>query len=105
MTNVYDCGPINIQQGNSARINVEFLSSRGVLTVPASANAEITYLNLSLASVTETVALSETNDFFTGVWSSTSASLGIAIYVITASGSTTPQATGQLRIIERQSTF
>ncbi len=101
---VYRQGPINIQQGNSAAFAVEFLDSDGELTVPLTANLQISYVNLTNSTVTETVALSETNEFFTGIWSSTSAALGLATWVATGT-STDASATGQLRILQRQSTY
>lgn len=102
---VYESGPINIQQGNSATFTVEFISSLSELTVPSSAYVTISYVDLSAASVSETFDLTEDNSFFTGTWSSTSASLGLATWIAYASNSTASQATGQLRIIQRQSTY
>ena len=102
---VYDSGPINIQQGNSANFTVEFLSSLNELTVPSSAYIHISYTNLSASSVSEDFDLTENNSFFTGTWSSTSAALGLATWIAYAAGSTTGQATGQLRIVQRQSTY
>lgn len=102
---VYISGPINIEAGNSAVFTIEFLSSIGELVVPSTANLTVTYVNTSNVGVTDTVSLSETNSFFTGTWSSTSASLGLATWEATMSGSTVVQATGQLRILQRQSTY
>ena len=92
-------GPVNISQGNSAKFIIEFLSS-GVLTVPSSGNLVVSYTNLSNTSVNDTVDLTVSNSFFTGIWSSASAALGTATWVLTAAGSTSTQQTGQLRIIE-----
>lgn len=100
----YISGPINIQQGNSANFTIEFLDDSGDLTVPSSADLSVTYTNTSNASQTDSVTLSNSNSFFTGTWSSTSANLGIATWIATAA-STVTQATGQLRIIQRQSTL
>lgn len=100
----YNSGPINIQQGNSANFTIEFLDDDGDLTVPSSANLSITYTNTSNTSQTDSVTLTNSNSFFTGTWSSTSAALGLATWEATAA-STTVQATGQLRIIQRQSTY
>lgn len=102
---VYQSGPVNIQQGNSATFNVEFLDSDGVLTVPSTALIVVTYTNTSNTSQSDSVDLTESNSFFTGTWSSTSAALGLATWVATMAGSTETQATGQLRILQRQSTY
>lgn len=91
-------GPINITSGNSARFVIEFLSS-GTLTVPSSGNLTVTYTNTANASQTDTVSLTQTNSFFLGVWSSTSAALGLATWNLTAAGSTVTQQTGQIRIV------
>ena len=102
---VYNSGPVNIEQGNSVDFAVEFLDSTGALTVPSAGSLSIAYTNTSNASATETVTLANVNSFFTGTWSSTSAALGLATWQATATGSTVVQATGQLRIIQRQSTY
>ncbi len=102
---VYASGPINIEQGNTAQFTVEFLSSTGELTVPSSADLNISYTNILNASVTDNVSLTLTDSFFTGTWSSTSAALGLATWVTTMAGSTLTQASGQLRILQRQSTY
>lgn len=102
---VFDSGPINIQQGNSASFTVEFLSSIGELSVPSSAYITVSYTDITNTSVSETVDLTNTNSFFTGTWSSTSAALGLATWIAIAATSTTTQATGQLRIVQRQSTY
>lgn len=102
---VYNSGPINIEVGNSAYFTIEFISSVGELIVPSSANLTVTYVNTSNVGVTDTVSLSETNSFFSGTWSSTSAALGLATWQATMAGSTVVQATGQLRILQRQSTY
>lgn len=102
---VFESGPINIQQGNSANFTVEFISSLGVLTVPSSAYISISYTNLSATSVSEDFDLTEENSFFVGTWSSTSAALGLATWNAYSANSTTAQATGQIRVIQRQSTW
>lgn len=101
---VFISGPINIEQGNSASFAIEFLDSSGDLTVPSSADLSITYVNTSNISTTDSVTLTEDNSFWTGTWSSASAALGLATWVATG-GSTTISATGQLRILQRQSTL
>lgn len=102
---VYNSGPVNIEAGNTANFAVEFLDTSGAVTVPSTCNFTISYTNLSNATATETVTMTQSNSFFTGSWSSTSAALGLATWVATMSGSTAVQATGQLRIIQRQSTY
>lgn len=102
---VYQSGPVNIQQGNSANFLVEFLDSDGNLTVPSTGLITVTYTNTSNASQSDSVELSESNSFFTGTWSSTSAALGLATWVATMAGSTETQATGQIRVLQRQSTL
>lgn len=99
---VYESGPINIQQGNSATFTVEFMSSLNELTVPSSAYITIAYVDLSAASISESFDLSEENSFFTGTWSSTSAALGLATWSVYAANSSVAQRQGQLRIINRQ---
>ena len=102
---VYVSGPINIEKGNTAYFSIEFLSSVGELTTPSSANMTVAYTNTSNASVTDTVSLTLSNSFFSGSWSSTSAALGLATWQATMAGSTVVQATGQLRILQRTSTY
>jgi len=104
MTTVYNSGPINIEQGNSASFAVEFLDSSGNITVPSSGTLTITYTNTSNTTQTDTVSLTNNNSFFTGTWSSTSAALGTATWIATMAGSADTQATGQIRVIERQAT-
>lgn len=101
----YISGPVNIEKGNSASFTIEFLNASGVLTTPSTANLTVAYTNTSNASVTDTVSLTQSNSFFTGTWSSTSAALGLATWEATMAGSTVIQATGQLRILQRQSTY
>lgn len=102
---VYQSGPFNIQEGNSASFVVEFLSSNEILTVPSTTNFTVTYTNTAFATQVDTVTLTEVNSYFNGTWSSTSAALGLAVWSVTATGSTLVQDTGQLRIISRQSTL
>lgn len=99
---VFLSGPINIQAGNTASFAVEFLDSDGAITTPSTTNMTITYTDTSYASATETIDLTAENSIYTGTWSSTSAALGLATWQVTATGSTEVQATGQIRIIERQ---
>lgn len=99
---VYRSGPFNIEQGNSANFTVEFFDSTGFLSIPSAATMTLTYVNLSAATQVDTVALSPTGSFFTGVWSSTSAALGLANWVATTSFSSVQTAIGQIRVIQRQ---
>ncbi len=101
----YQSGGFDIQQGNTAAFVVEFLSSAGILTVPATTNMTVTYTNTANSSTVDTVLLTEVNNFFNGSWSSTSAALGYATWSVTATGSTLVQDTGLLRIIQRRSTL
>lgn len=102
---VYNSGPVNLEQGNTANFTVQYLDSSGDLTVPSTTNFTVAYTNTSNASQTDTVTLTEDNSFFTGSWSSTSAALGLATWEATMSGSTEVQATGQIRVLQRQSTY
>ena len=103
MTVVYNSGPVNIEQGNTANFAVEFLDSSGNLTVPSGGTISISYLNTSNIVTTATVTLTNENSFFTGTWSSTGAALGLATWSAYMTGDTTVQATGQIRVIQRQS--
>jgi hypothetical protein len=91
-------GPVNITQNNSAQFAIEFLSNNS-LTVPSSGNLTVAYTNTSNVMQTDTVALALNNSFYQGIWSSTSAVLGLATWVLTAAGSTSVQQTGQIRVI------
>ncbi len=102
---IYQSGPFNIEQGNTAAFVVEFLSSAGILTVPSTTRFIVTYTNTSNSSTVDTVTLTEVNNFFNGSWSSTSAALGLATWSVTATGSTLVQDSGQLRIIQRRSSY
>ena len=98
----FQSGPVNIQQGNRASFIVEFLDSNGSLTVPSSGTMTITFTNTSGSTASTTIALTATNSFFTGTWLlSSTASLGLATWEATAPGITSPAATGQIRVIDR----
>lgn len=94
-----DWGPVPITQGRSAFFTAEFLDANGNISVPSGATLSITYNNLSNASVTESVTLTQSGSFFTGTWSSTSATYGLANWSVTATGNSTASQTGQIRII------
>lgn len=102
---VYNSGPVNIEQGNSANFTVSFLDSSGNPTTPSTCHFTVAYTNTSNASTTDTVTMTESNGFFTGTWSSTSAALGLATWQVTMTGSTEVQAAGQVRVLQRQSTY
>lgn len=90
----------NITQGNSARFVVEFLDSDQALTVPSSATLTITYVDRSaLTSTSTSIALTQTNSFFLGTWSSTGAALGLATWSVSAP-SLSSAATGTIRVID-----
>jgi hypothetical protein len=95
-----DFGPINIVQGNSAQFMVEFVDVNGNLTVPSSGTVYVSYTTTANTAETDTVALALNNSFFTGIWSSALATLGLATWQVFAAGSTVVQQTGQLRIID-----
>jgi hypothetical protein len=101
----FNSGPVNIQYGNSAAFVVEYLTSSGALTVPLSGAISVTYTNTSGSSVVDTVTLSQNNNFFTGIWGTSLASLGLATWVATAGGGSTTWATGQIRVLQRASTY
>jgi hypothetical protein len=95
-----DLGPVNIRQGNSAEFVAEFFDSNNRITIPSGATLSITYTNTGNASQTDTVTLGAVNSFFTGVWSSSGASLGLANWSVFASGNSTAAQVGLIRIIE-----
>lgn len=97
-------GPINIEQGNSAFFTLEFQSSTGDLITPSTATLTVAYTNLSNASQTDSVSLTLADSFWCGTWSSTSAALGLATWTAT-SGVSTATGQGQIRVIQRQSTY
>ncbi len=103
---VFRSGPDNIEQNNSAAFVVEFFDANGFLAVPPSASMTVTYVNTSYATQTDTLVLVNkgalSGSVFTGTWSSTSASLCLATWVVLAGGSSIQQATGQIRVIERR---
>ena len=93
-------GPVNISQGNSAYFTAEFYDANGNTTVPSGATITVTYTNTSNSSQTDTISLNPNGDFFNGTWSSTSAALGLATWLCYATGNSTAQQTGQIRVIE-----
>lgn len=97
-------GPFNIEQNNGAFFALEYVSSTGDLTVPSTAALTVAYTNTSNTAQSDSVALTLDGSFWTGTWSSTSAGLGLATWTATSGGSTTT-GSGQIRVIQRQSTY
>lgn len=93
-------GPFNLQQNNSAYFTVEFIDSNGNITIPSGATLTISYINNSHVNQVDSIAMSMLNSFFTGTWSSTSASLGLADWSVTATGSSSLAQIGQIRVID-----
>ena len=94
-------GPFNLEQGNSANLVVAYYDANGVRTVPLSPTFTVTYTNTSNAPQVDTVSLRQSNVFFLGTWSSTSAALGLATWN-TATSSGLLLSTGQFRVIQRK---
>lgn len=77
--------PISIRQGSTVEFIVEFLDVRGNLTVPPGGSVNVSYVNLSGSPVVDTVNLTLAGPrFFTGVWQSRLAKLGLASYNVVA---------------------
>mgnify|MGYP001613225655 CR=1 FL=1 len=92
--------PVNITYPNTARFVIEFFDSDGDLTVPSSGTLTISYVDRStLFSTSTDIALTQTNSFFLGTWSSTGATIGLATWSVSAPGITSPAAVGQIRVI------
>ena len=92
--------PTNIQKGNTAQFVIEFISSHGLITVPAGGTIEITYVT-GLTTASTAITLTQVSEFFTASWDSSVADYGAAPWFVTAIGSTNiVQASGQLRIID-----
>lgn len=94
--------PINITQGNSAQFTVEFIDSTGALTVPVGGQIVINYTSAStLASTSQTIALVQNGNLFTGTWNSGVAALGLAPWSVYATGSTSVAAQSDvIRVID-----
>jgi hypothetical protein len=92
-------GPVPITYGRKAFVTAEFFDVNGNTTVPAGATLTVTYVNITNASQTDITTLTPTGSFFTGTWSSTSASYGLADWNVAATGGSTAGQTGQFRII------
>ena len=94
-----DWGPVNLTQGNSAFFTVEFYDTSGNITTPSAATITLTYINLGNSTQVDVVTLSPRGSFFTGTWSSTSATYGLADWVVSATGGSTAMQQGQIRVI------
>ena len=88
----------NIISGNTAQFVAEFLDVNGTITVPPTGVLNITYPS-GLTTASTSIAMTQQNSFFTATWFSSVSDLGNATWNITASGSSAPQAQGDLRII------
>lgn len=97
-----DFGPVNIIQGNSAAFTLEFFDSNGITTTPSSANLTVTYTSIYAGNPiqVDNVTLTLVGSFWNGTWSSTSATTGLAQWVVTATGSAAVAQSGTLRIID-----
>lgn len=95
----YEFGPVNITYGNSAQFVAEFLDSSGNITTPQSATITVIYTNTSNTTQTDTVSMAAAGSFFTGTWSSTSASNGLASWTLVSAASTIAAQSGQIRVI------
>lgn len=95
-----DFGPYDITQGNSAFFTAEFYDTNGILTVPSAATLTVAYTNTSNAAQTDSVTMALVDRFFTGTWSSTSASVGLAIWNVFVTGLSTAAQTGIIRVID-----
>ncbi len=88
----------NIVVGNTAQFVAEFLDINGAITVPPGGVLNIVYPT-GLTTASTSITMTQQNSFFTATWSSSVSGLGNATWNITASGSSAPQAQGDLRII------
>jgi len=92
--------PTNISYGNTARFVVEFFDTEGALTVPSSATLTVNYVDRASLTATSTdIGLSLTNSFFLGTWSSTGASLGLAVWSVSAPDMSSA-ASGVIRVFD-----
>lgn len=92
--------PINARLGSTLEFTVEFFDSSNVLTVPSSATLTITYplAANSLTLVSCAIGMTPAGSFFTAIWGSGVAALGLSSYSISAPGQATPTA-GTLRLL------
>ena len=92
-------GPVNITYGNAATFVAEFTDDNGNITAPSSATMTVAYTNILNATQTDTVSMTATGSFFTGIWSSTSAALGLANWSLFSSTGSGAVQTGLIRVI------
>jgi hypothetical protein len=93
-------GPFNLQQGNTAKITVKCFDANNRPTGVTVPTLTVKYTNTANSSQTDTVTLFETQTYFVGVWSSTSAALGLATWSTTTSSGMV-LSNGQFRVIAR----
>lgn len=102
--------PINIQENNTVKFVVQFLSTdTGEAVVPSSASVTVSYYVSGVATDT-TFDLSLDGDFWTGTWDTTGADVNSVTWTTESSESSyarvsiievsTPAATGELRIVD-----
>lgn len=92
--------PFNLTLGSTGFITANFTDVNGNLVVPSSATMTITYSpsSNSLASVSTTIAMTQSGSFFTGTWATAVAAAGLATISVTAPGqSSALSATLRLR--------
>lgn len=91
--------PINATLGSTVEFLVEFFNSANVLTVPSSATLTVTYppSSNSITTVSCTIGMTPSGSFFTAIWGSGVAALGLSSYSISAPGQATA-TTGTLRL-------
>jgi hypothetical protein len=94
-----DWGPVNLTYGNSAFFTVEFYDNNGFITTPSAASITLTYTNRSNTTQVDVTTLSPTGSYFTGTWSSTSATYGLVNWVVSATGGSSAMQDGQIRVI------
>jgi hypothetical protein len=99
---VFQSGPFNIEQGNSANFTVEFFDTSGLTSVPSSASMTVAYTTTTGSTQTDSVTLTNINSFFTGTWSSSLAALGLATWNALSAASSIQVASGQIRVIQRK---
>lgn len=91
--------PINIQKGNTAEFIVEFLSSDGLLSIPAGGTVTIVY-TLGVTTASTTLTLTQVGSFFTVNWDSSVADYGPAPWAVRATGASADALTGDIRVID-----
>lgn len=95
-------GPYNVTQGSTVEFTVEFFDASGVLTVPTSATLTMTYTTVAGTTASSGIAMTQSGSFFTAIWGSGVAKLGLATFSIGAPGQATA-TTGSLRLLNPSS--